>query len=106
MNRKLTLCLTVLLVAIGAAANAQPKPTPQPPAVTDPKACAPGERMPAPGANTTTGENLTDKLARTDGVICPPEVDPQIKAPTPDAGKMRVIPPPGSPGGNPNVQPK
>ncbi len=77
----------------------------------DPKACAPGERLVqsergprAPAA--TTGENLSDKLARTDGVICPPDVDPGIKAPTPDAGKMPVIPPPGSPGGDPTLRPK
>jgi hypothetical protein len=30
-----------------------------------------------------------------------------MRAPTPDnSGKMPVIPPPGSPGGNPNLQPK
>ena len=27
-------------------------------------------------------------------------VDPEIKAPTPDVGRMPVIPPPGSPGGD------
>jgi len=84
--------------------------------LADPKACAPHEQMQqqtdqAPGkgsASVTTGsgENLSDKLARTDGVLCPPNVDPDIKAPTPPVGKMPVIPPPGSPGGNPSVQPK
>jgi hypothetical protein len=49
---------------------------------------------------------LSDKLAQSNGVICPPNVDPAIKAPTPNAGKIPVIPPPGSPGGNPNIQPK
>jgi hypothetical protein len=29
-----------------------------------------------------------------------------MKAPVPETGKMPVIPPPGSPGGNPQVQPK
>jgi hypothetical protein len=51
-------------------------------------------------------QNLSDKLAQSNGVICPPNVDPGMKAPTPNAGKMPVIPPPGSPGGNPRVQPK
>ena len=55
---------------------------------------------------TTTGEArepLGDKLARSDGVLCPPAgVDPQMRAPTPDAGNTPVIPPPGSPGGDPN----
>ena len=48
-----------------------------------------------------------DKLARSDGVLCPPAgVDPAIRAPTPDAGNMPVIPPPGSPGGDPTIRPK
>jgi hypothetical protein len=97
------LALWALLLA--APALAQDKP----PAASDPKACAPGERMPqgaTPGAAATTGENLSNKLARTDGVICPPNVDPEIKKPTPEVGKMPVIPPPGSPGGDQNVRPK
>jgi len=75
----------------------------------DPKACASGERLrpgeTSPQAPSST-ENLSDKLARTDGVVCPPNVDPEIKAPTPEVGKMPVIPPPGSPGGDPTVRPK
>ena len=59
---------------------------------------------------TTTGqrtEPLGDKLARSDGVLCPPAgVDPEMRAPTPDAGNTPVIPPPGSPGGDPSIRPK
>jgi hypothetical protein len=59
---------------------------------------------------TTIGqaaEPLGDKLARSDGVLCPPAgVDPEIRAPTPDVGNTPVIPPPGSPGGDPTVRPK
>ncbi len=52
-------------------------------------------------------QTLSSKLADSGGVICPPRhVDPEIAAPTPPAGPMPVIPPPGSPGGNPQVQPK
>jgi hypothetical protein len=66
---------------------------------SDPKACAP--------RSETTGALLGDKLAKTDGVICPPAgVDPDIKAPTPQTGRTPVIPPPGSPGGDPTIQPK
>jgi hypothetical protein len=58
-------------------------------------------------SNSQPGENLSDRLARADGVICPPaNVDPEIKAPTPDVGNMPIIPPPGSPGGDPNIRPK
>jgi len=75
--------------------------------------CAPMQRVPSQGTgateSTTTGqaEPLGDKLARSDGVLCPPSgVDPEIRAPTPDAGNTPVIPPPGSPGGNPTIRPK
>ena len=54
-----------------------------------------------------SNEALGDKLARSDGTLCPPSnVDPQMRAPTPETGKMPVIPPPGSPGGDPSVRPK
>jgi hypothetical protein len=59
---------------------------------------------------TTTGQSsepLGDKLARSDGVLCPPSgVDPEIRAPTPDTGNTPVIPPPGGPGGDLSVRPK
>jgi hypothetical protein len=59
---------------------------------------------------TTTGqraEPLGDKLAKSDGVLCPPSgVDPEIRAPTPQGGNTPVIPPPGSPGGDPSIRPK
>ena len=48
----------------------------------------------------------SDKLAQGGGVICSPNVDPGIKVPAPETGKMPVIPPPGLPGGDPNVKPK
>ena len=48
----------------------------------------------------------SEKLDQTAGVICPPDIDPATKAPTPNAGKTPVIPPPGSPGGDPSVRPK
>jgi hypothetical protein len=61
--------------------------------------CQPAERG--------SGKNLSDQLAQSKGVICPPkDVDPQMTAPPPGGGSMPIIPPPGSPGGNPNVQPK
>jgi hypothetical protein len=100
----------VLLLFVGPASAQAPAPSQDRPAIAGHEGCAPGEQL-RPGATSpkmpeTTGENLSDKLARNDGVLCPPDVDPAIKAPTPETGKMPVIPPPGSPGGNPNVQPK
>ena len=52
---------------------------------------------------------LSEKLDRSGGVLRPPGgVDPEIHvpAPDPDPKTTPVIPPPGSPGGDPNVQPK
>ncbi len=109
---RFAICVFVALWALPVAAQTNP-PAPQTgPLVDDPKACAPGERLvqgsrgPTAPSTAPQDENLTDKLARTEGVICPPNVDQGINAPTPDAGKMPIIPPPGSPGGDPNVRPK
>ena len=95
--------LTAVALSSGLASAQSPAP--------DLKACSPGERLQqtesgpkAPAA--TTGENLSDKLARTDGVICPPDTGSDMRAPTPEAGKTPVIPPPGSPGGDQTVRPK
>jgi opacity protein-like surface antigen len=79
---------------------------------TDPKACANGNATVGQGGGGVDvrgqpGSNLSDKLAQSNGVICPPAgVDPEIHEPTPPGGSMKVIPPPGTPGGNPSVQPK
>ena len=70
------------------------------------RAQAPGaeqKRCSPPGDSSKT---LSDKLDQAGGVICPPNVDPGMKALAPETGKMPVIPPPGSPGGDPNVRPK
>jgi len=100
----------------GQTSPSPPVPTQPPATQVDPKACGPGERarageMPntSPSAQLqgSSGENLSDKLARTEGVICPPEnIDPEIRAPAPGGGLTPVIPPPGSPGGDPSVRPK
>lgn len=94
MNLIVKVIFAVILIseALRSAAFAQVQ-------TADPKACANGSDMSAKG-------NLSDKLNRSNGVICPPDVDSGIKAPAPNTGKMPVIPPPGSPGGDQSVQPK
>jgi len=84
----IALAATIVTLALASPAAAQ---------TTGSKACTEQERN-----NQTLGQ----KLGQTGGVICPPEVDPGMKAPTPEGGNTPVIPPPGSPGGNPNVRPK
>jgi len=110
-----------LVVAVSGAAMAQAPPLPAtPPQATAPPSaqhaanCMPQDRpnrATAPDGTTTTGQSrepLGDKLAKSDGVLCPPSgVDPDMHAPAPSTdGAMPVIPPPGTPGGNPNVRPK
>src|ERR1700752_3302442 len=62
--------------------------------------------VPKPG-ETTGSANLSDELSRSNGIICPPaEVDPSISVPPKGGGLTPVIPPPGSPGGDPSIVPK
>jgi hypothetical protein len=111
--------LTIAVLFSPALAVAQAPPTTKAPVApradqTEPKACAHtdtpttmgrGSEVDRPQGDATG--NLSDKLARSGGVICPPEhVDPEIRQPTPPGGPMPVIPPPGSPGGDQSVQPK
>jgi hypothetical protein len=99
--------IIVLSVSVPCAAAAQ---TPSMPQTRDPKACSDrqgsqaGTTAPQPSGPGT--RDLSERLAQTDGVLCPPNIDPDINAPTPEAGRMPVIPPPGGPGGDPTVRPK
>jgi hypothetical protein len=116
MRLKSIVLSSCALVAIPTVGMAQ---TPVPPSQTQSAAdgrgnCTSTRAMPGEGtiapSDQTTGqgrESLGDKLAKSDGVLCPPaDVDPQMRAPTPDAGNTLVIPPPGSPGGDPSIRPK
>lgn len=60
----------------------------------------------AQAKSNSADQTLSGKLSRSNGVLCPPKnVDPGMRAPTPNKGTMPVIPPPGSTP-NQNVQPK
>jgi hypothetical protein len=69
-----------------------------------PKACPPDVRNPPRASNDRP---LSEQLSESKGVICPPAAaDPEIvKRPAPTRDNP-VIPPPGSPGGDPTVRPK
>jgi hypothetical protein len=60
----------------------------------DPKGCTPQER---------SSQALNQGADKNAGVICPPDIDPAMKAPTPSTGDKAVIPPDAV---NPGVQPK
>src|SRR3954452_11530958 len=114
-QRALGICIALL----STAALAQSPPATQQP--TAPKAdqaqaaaCAHADTQATVGQGgdgkvpTPSGKPLGEKLAQSNGVICPPDhVDSAIHAPTPQRGTMPVIPPPGTPGSsNQSVQPK
>jgi hypothetical protein len=67
---------------------------------------------PAPNESTHSanpsapGQNLSEELNQSNGVIHPKEVDPGIEKPTPHAHDPNVVPPPGTSGGAPAPQPK
>jgi len=110
--------LATLIAACGAVKAQSPPAAATPEAPTAPAAsaanCGPtrplaprGATVPEGGTTGQRSEPLSDQLAKSDGVLCPPAgVDPEIHAPTPDTGSIQVIPPPGSPGGDPTVRPK
>jgi hypothetical protein len=63
--------------------------------------------LPATPGETTGSVDLGDRLSQSKGIICPPAgVDPGIAAPPAGGGRTPVIPPPGTPGGDPNIIPK
>ena len=80
----------------------------QAPVVPEPSAtCPPDVKGPPPTVGGGGSEPLSDKLARSKGVICPPTgVDAEMLVTPPGGGRLKVIPPPGSPGGDQSVQPK
>jgi hypothetical protein len=117
MRRDVRMFGTVVVAAAAlapalAAAQAPPKAAPPPKTEQlDPNACGNDHATVGEGGEMQTkksdGRDLSERLAQSGGVICPPaQVDPAIKAPTPPGGSMQVIPPPGSPGGDSKIQPK
>ena len=69
--------------------------------------CPPDVKGEPPTVGGGSSAPLSDKLAQSKGVICPPAgIDRDMQVTPPSGGHLKVIPPPGTPGGDPNVQPK
>jgi hypothetical protein len=104
--RTATLIVTLVTgVAWSGLAAAQSNNPTQPPAQGT--ACPPDVQGSPPTVGGTPTPNLSDKLADSKGVICPPAgLDSDIRVPPPGGGELKVVPPPGSPGGDPTVQPR
>jgi len=98
--------MTDLLVGIGQPAQAQ-----NPPQTSETlKSESTGPQDPrSTGSVGRSNAPLSDKLDRSGGVIHPPAdiaPDMTVRPPVPNPGTTRVIPPPGTPGGDQTVVPK
>ena len=114
MQGTLAVLLSIGLALAPFGASYAQNPQAAPPGVAHPPVAPPNAPTPppeklAPGADGTTGkQTLSDKLAKQNGTLRPPETDSvgTVIKPRQGAGAMPVIPPPGAPGGNPRVVPK
>ena len=94
----------------GAAASSSPaEPSPADKSQAAPDAGNTGQASPRtqPNSDAAPG-SLSHELNRSGGVIRPPPTHDRGVVSPPNQGVSRtpVIPPPGSPGGNPAIQPK
>jgi hypothetical protein len=78
--------LTALAISLAGTSLALAQTTDQAQTPPGQKGCTPQEK---------SNETL-QKSGQTAGVMCPPDVDPAMKAPTPQTGDPSVIPPPAS----------
>ena len=98
---------TVLASTLYAGAAMAQAPGNEQPSPGQGAACPPDVRGEAPTVGGCSSEPLSDKLAQSKGVICPPAgVDREMQVTPPNGGRLKVVPPPGPPGGDPSVQPK
>lgn len=92
--------IAVALASLVTSATAQTNPTVH-------KDCPPGTGAQAPAVGDVSKRPLSDRLASSKGIICPPAgVDPAMQQRPQEGGTLKVVPPPGSPGGDQSVQPK
>jgi len=102
MHRPITLAAALLLLIPNLARAQVPRPNPAPPTNSIQSDCAPGTT-----GSGQSGDDLSEKLARSNGVICPPaNIDPNMRVPPPQGGTLKVVPPPGTPGGDQGTVPK
>ena len=101
----------LLISGVSAAAAQTPDATPdQRRAARDAPPKAPGaplRRVPESGSTMAPG-SLSHELNRSGGVLPPPPTGDEgvVSPPNQDSSRTPVIPPPGSPGGNQQIQPK
>ena len=104
------LLLTGGIPGVCVVASAQPAPAPrQEPPGPPPAGQVPADRLGADIPSSEGGPERHPGSGAPGGVVRPPAgVDPGIRAPAPNLnpGTTPVIPTPGTPGGDPRVQPR
>ena len=103
------LAAAFLLAGLEAAASQTSQPPPNTPLSDLQGRPDPTQDPRSTGAISGSSKPLSEKLDKSGGVIRPPAniaPDMTVRAPDPDPGTTRVIPPPGSPGGDPTIVPK
>jgi hypothetical protein len=96
-----------VFVSVASANVALAQATGNLPSPEDGATCPPDIKGEPPTVGGRSSEPLSDKLAQSKGVICPPAgLDRDMQVTPPSGGHLKVIPPPGTPGGDPNIQPK
>ena len=104
-----TLAASFLLASLETAASQTNQPPPNSPLSDIQGRPDPTQDPRSTGAIGGSSESLSEKLDKSGGVIRPPAniaPDMAVRPPDPDPGTTRVIPPPGSPGGDPTIVPK
>ena len=97
-----TLLIATLVMATASPFNPSPlaaQPSTVAPGPDHPgPACPPGATPNAPTVGKESSRPLSDQLADSKGVICPPAgIDPGMRVPPPEGGAIRVVPPPAGP---------
>lgn len=105
--KRLLFCSALIVGSAAAHAQNPQSASPENPSVPvapQNAPSAPPEQIAPSGRNGT----LSEQLSKQRGTVRPPNVDPGMTvSPAPSAGgRMPVIPPPGSLGGNSSVVPK
>ncbi len=107
MTARLAAAALLTSLALAVPVHAQTS-TPVLPKTDTPQSESTGPQDPrSTGSATRPNEPLSERLNESGGVIHPYEnTAPDIAIRPADPGTTRVIPPPGSPGGNQAIQPK
>jgi len=107
-----TACIIVSVPGFAQNPWAPLAPAPESAPLRSPKqepTCPPGgDTRTGPSAETTgSGANLSRQLSESGGVLCPPaDGDTDMVERPSTGGSLRIIPPPGSPGGDQTVTSK